>query len=147
MLKFKIDGKAIAKQSVRFTRSGHKYTPKHIKDYADYVKLCFKQAYPEHMPEMLEDVPLEVDIVVAFEIPKSFSKSKRLQALQGDLKPLTKPDVDNISKNILDSLNSLTYPDDKQVTRLNIQKIYSAFAHVVVQIKKGEKNDTNSKNN
>lgn len=33
-----------------------------------------------------------------------------------------KPDVDNIAKSVLDALNRLAFKDDKQVTRLSVEK-------------------------
>ena len=133
---FKIDGKPIAKQSVKFTRAGVSYTPAHITNYSNWVKLCFKQAYPDFSASEFDNAPLKVVIFTAFEMPKSFSKNKQLQAIAGAIRPIVKPDCDNISKNILDSLNGLAYPDDKQIVSLNIEKFYSENAHTVVTISK-----------
>lgn len=41
--------------------------------------------------------------------------------MDGDITP-GKPDVDNIAKIVMDSLNKLAYLDDKQVNRLSIRK-------------------------
>lgn len=41
--------------------------------------------------------------------------------MDGDITP-GKPDVDNIAKIVMDSLNKLAYLDDKQVSRLSIRK-------------------------
>lgn len=45
-IEFEIKGKAKAKQSVKFTKSGMKYTPSDIKEYANWVRLCFINKYP-----------------------------------------------------------------------------------------------------
>jgi len=136
-LKFKIDGKPVAKQSIKFTRSGMRYTPAHIAEYSNWVKLCFKQAYPDFMPDTLTDAPLCASIAVAFEIPKSFAKGKRLAAEHNVIRPIVKPDCDNIAKNILDSLNGLAYSDDKQIVDLKVSKFYGMSAYVTVEIRKG----------
>ena len=134
ILQFKIDGKPIAKQSMKFTRGGHKYTPAHIVEYSNYVKMCFKMAYPNHTPQVFENTPLDVNIKVTFQIPSTFSKKKHSQATCGTLRPLVKPDLDNISKNILDSLNGLAYHDDKQIVSLNVEKFYGDEPNVIVSI-------------
>ena len=41
--------------------------------------------------------------------------------MDGDITP-GKPDVDNIAKIVMDSLNKLAYLDDKQVSHLTIRK-------------------------
>ena len=130
-INFIIEGKPIAKQSVKFARSGMRYTPKHITEYLNWVKLSFVQAYKNFT---LFETPLRVELDVSFEIPKSFSKKKKSEALEGILKPVVKPDCDNISKNILDSLNGLVWVDDKQVTELIVKKKYSLKSFVIVKI-------------
>ncbi|XZN30187.1 RusA family crossover junction endodeoxyribonuclease [Clostridium perfringens] len=40
-------------------------------------------------------------------------------------KPTKKPDVDNIAKIILDSLNGVAYKDDSQIVDLRIIKSYT----------------------
>ena len=44
-IEFEIKGKVKAKQSVKFTNNGIKYTPSDIKEYANWVKLCFMNTY------------------------------------------------------------------------------------------------------
>ena len=46
--------------------------------------------------------------------------------------------MDNIAKIILDGLNGVAYTDDKQVTRLEIEKVYSDTPCVVVYIAEDE---------
>ena len=133
-IEFTIPGKAIAKQSFRYTRDGRKYTDKEVKGYANWVRLCFERAYPEHLPLMFFEKPLKVHIQAYFEIPKSYSKKKREMCLAGLIRPTVKPDTDNISKNIKDALNGIAYPDDKQVVSETIEKFYDDSAYTVVSI-------------
>lgn len=77
---------------------------------------------------------LEVIITAFFGIPKSWSKRKREQALNGEIRPETKPDCDNISKIILDSLNNVAFDDDKQIVDLHTHKYYSDDPRVEVVI-------------
>lgn len=136
-MKFRVDGKVKAKQSVKFARVGNfvrKYTPKEMVDYANWVKICFRNAYPNHLPSIFFEKQLEVQITACFEIPKSYSKKKRELALGGFMRPTVKPDCDNISKNILDALNGLAYPDDKQIVSLIVLKKYTESPYVEIEI-------------
>lgn len=131
---FTIKGKAKAKQSVKFTRAGIKYTPSDMVEYANLVKLSFINTYPNWDIETFKDKPLEAKINVFFSVPSSFSKKKRLQALKGEIRPTVKPDCDNIAKNINDALNRIAYPDDKQITSLQVNKYYSTSDYVEIFI-------------
>ncbi|WP_423739149.1 RusA family crossover junction endodeoxyribonuclease [Clostridium sporogenes] len=50
----------------------------------------------------------------------------------GIVRPTIKPDVDNIAKVILDSLNGLAYKDDKQIVTCGISKWYGEDPRVEV---------------
>lgn len=130
-INFTIEGKPVAKQSVKFTRSGMRYTPKHIVEYSNLVKSSFMQAYKSFKPL---ETPLKVRLYVAYEIPKSFSENKRFKALIDEIRPTVKPDCDNVSKNILDSLNGLAWLDDKQIVELSVYKAYEEKPFVDVEI-------------
>lgn len=134
-IKFTIPGKAVAKQSFRYTRDGRKYTDKDVKNYANWVRLCFQQAVPAHLPSVFFEKPLKITIRAVFEVPKSYSNFKRTKCLLGEIRPTVKPDTDNISKNIKDALNGIAYPDDKQVVSETIEKYYgvSPFTAVCIE--------------
>ena len=133
-IEFEIKGKVKAKQSVKFTTNGIKYTPSDIKEYANWVKLCFMSTYKTWNIQNFANKPLKVIINVYMPIPKSFSKKKYEQALKGEIRPVVKPDCDNIAKNINDALNGIVYPDDKQITCLTVNKFYSESELVRVKI-------------
>lgn len=133
-IEFEVKGKIKAKQSVKFTRGGTKYTPSDIVEYANFVKLSFMSKYPEWDADLCKDKQLKAEINVYMTIPKGFSKKKKEQALAGQIRPTVKPDCDNIAKNINDALNGIVYPDDKQITSLLVNKYYSANEYVNVKI-------------
>ena len=133
-LEFFIFGKVKPKQSFRYTRFGHKYTPSDVKQYARDIQRTFYATYPKWLPSMFFDKPLKVELSVYMKMPNSFSKIKKHRALAGELRPLVKPDCDNISKNILDALNGIAYPDDKQIVELTIKKYYGNSDMVNVRI-------------
>ena len=50
------------------------------------------------------------------------------------VKPLVKPDLDNIAKGICDALNGIAWKDDKQITDLYVGKRYDENPRVEVDI-------------
>ena len=54
--------------------------------------------------------------------------------IEETIRPLVKPDLDNIAKMILDSLNKIAYKDDNQIVRLVIEKFYSEEPRVEIEI-------------
>lgn len=127
-VEFVVDGEPIAKGRPRFTMSGRAYTPKRTHDYEKKVRESFKgEMFPE-------DIPLEVHIVAYFQIPKSVSKKRHEEMRRGSIRPMKRPDLDNIAKSICDALNGLVYSDDKQVIRLVIEKFYSDYPRAEVRI-------------
>lgn len=67
---------------------------------------------------------ISVDIQTFYSIPKAFSKVKANDAINGDIRPTTKPDCDNVIKAVLDALNGIAYYDDKQVVSVSCNKYY-----------------------
>lgn len=140
-LRFSIEGKATAKQSVKSGMQGH-YTPSEMVEYANWVKLCFRMAYPQHDYKIFEGKPLMIIVDEYREIPKTkpkWCKEKNYQTFEnkalGDfIRPIVKPDTGNISKNILDALNKLAYPDDSQIVTEVIRKWYANKSMVRVSI-------------
>ena len=66
-------------------------------------------------------------MVAAFEmpIPPSWSARKRAQAITGEIAPKGKPDIDNLAKALLDSLNAIVLADDAAVIHLDARKRYA----------------------
>lgn len=133
-IEFIIEGKVKPKQSFRYTRSGHNYTPRDVKQYARDIQYSFAAKYPTWLPSMFFEKPLKAEIEVYKKMPQSFSKIKKQRAIAGEIRPLVEPDCDNISKNILDALNGVVYPDDKQIVELSVKKFYSETEFVKVRI-------------
>ena len=131
---FEIIGEPQGKGRPRFsTRGGFvkTYTPEKTASYENFVKLCYLNKYKGQKL----DGEIIAEIIAYFSIPKSFSKKKRLEAIEGKIKPTKKPDTDNIAKTILDSLNGIAFEDDKQVVALLVKKLYGEEAKVVVTLK------------
>lgn len=132
MIVFEIEGKPMSKGRPRFTRKGIAYTDEKTRLYERMVKIKFLKKYPEHKP--LEGY-IEANITAIFEVPKSYSKKKTKELLESHNNYDHKPDLDNIAKIILDSLNGIAFKDDAQVTILHMNKEYGEKAKVIVELK------------
>lgn len=73
-----------------------------------------------------------VRIIAYYGIPASTSKKKRRDMESGLLRPMKKPDADNILKIVCDALNSIAYRDDAQIVDAQVSKYYSIQPRVEV---------------
>lgn len=136
---FTIPGKAQAKQRPKFNRfSGRAYTPKQTISFENWVKDCYFRSVSS-IDNKPTDKPLKVAITMYVEIPQSKSKKQKEKMLTGEIKPIVKPDVDNVAKSILDALNGIIYLDDKQVVDLRVRKQYAEVPSVSVWISEVQK--------
>lgn len=122
VLTFEIPGDVQAQQRPRVTKFGT-FDPKESKDYKSFVRLVAAK----HAPETLITEEIRLSIDVYRKMPKAISNSKKKlqQALNGELRPTTKPDIDNLAKGIKDGLSKVIWRDDSQVTELVARKWYS----------------------
>lgn len=133
-MKLIIKGPAVGKGRPRASSIGGKarlYTPKATRDYESHVKAL---AHAEMCGQAPMEGAVSAEIWILVAPPSSMSKKKQRMALDGDLIPMGKPDVDNVSKIILDSLNGIAYHDDKQVTDLVVRRRYAHTDSVMVII-------------
>ena len=129
---FEVPGKITGKGRPRVnTITCTAYTPTKTKEYEDLVKQYFVIKYRGAKP--LEG-RIKISIKAYFAIPKNTSKVQKQEMLEGNLSPVKKPDIDNIAKIVLDSLNKLAFKDDNQITKLCIEKIYAEEEKVSVVI-------------
>lgn len=125
---FEVIGNPRGKERPRMTRRGIVYTPKKTKDYEELIKEGYKKTNEGKLSG-----EIEADIRAMYQIPKSTPKCKLQEMLKEH--PQKKPDLDNIIKAVLDALNGIAYDDDKQVTKINIEKFYSLEGKVIIKIK------------
>ena len=136
MIYFKVMGEPVGKGRPRFSKRGdyvHAYTPKKTSDYEEKIKFEFMACNCEKMPVYGKGIPLKVEMVIAMQIPHSWSGKKREQARLGNIVPTKKPDVDNVIKQ-LDALNGLAFHDDSQIVEITAEKIYVEDPYLEVRI-------------
>ena len=126
-VKFTILGEPQGKGRPRFTAVGgyvKTYTPDATASYENLVKLEYRRQCKDFRFE--KEIPLDVRITAYYPIPKSTSKKKRADMVAYKLRPMKKPDTDNVVKVVLDSLNQIAYNDDVQVRIRHRRSLYLA---------------------
>jgi Endodeoxyribonuclease RusA. len=137
MIRFTVYGEPVAQGRPRATNiNGHirMYDPKKSRDFKDYVRLVAS----ENRPKKLLEGPICLEVKVYKPTLKSFSKKKKAAAEAGQLRPTSKPDVDNYAKSIKDALKNVIWKDDSQVVDLHISKWYSETPRVEIEIEELE---------
>ena len=131
MIEFEILGKPLGKARPRVTRKGFTYTPQKTVNYESLIRWTFQSEFPNHKPF---EGYVEAEIKAIFDIPKSYSKKKTIELLNGICNYDHKPDLDNIAKIVLDSLNGIAYKDDSQITVLKVIKEYGEQAKIIIKL-------------
>lgn len=127
-MQFEVIGKIKGKARPRLGRYGT-YTPVDTVNYENLIKISYLNAGGVN----LHNKPIKMQIQAIFEPPKSISKKKKEELLQG--KPvLKKPDIDNIAKIVADALNKIAYDDDSQICDIKIIKQYGEQEKLIIQV-------------
>jgi Holliday junction resolvase RusA-like endonuclease len=137
LLSITIPGIPVAKGRPRFTTAGgfaRSYTPAKTQRYEDLIRCEAATAMNGDKP--LEE-PVAMTVTAYVQPPKSLSKKKRAEAIDGVLKPSTRPDVDNYAKAALDGCNAIIFRDDSLVTDLIVRKRYSERPRLVITVETG----------
>jgi len=108
-------GKGRARHRTMKLKSGkvfsQTYTPKETEDAEDFLHSAGERAMNG---QPLFTGPLVVTAKFFRSIPASFSNKKREAALRGEIRPTSKPDLDNYEK-LLDALNKVVWEDDSYI--------------------------------
>ena len=85
-------------------------------------------------PICYENEPIALKLYFLLPIPKSFSKKQTEQAIDWELMPSKRPDLDNYIKFIMDCCNGILYKDDSQVVFIESVKAYSTEPHTQIKV-------------
>lgn len=102
------------------------FTPKEDKLYEDKVRNSYLYTY--HGIPPLEK-PVTVEIKAYYPIAKSVTRKNRVLMEEGKVLPVVKPDIDNVVKSVLDSLNGVAFVDDNHVVGVMAYKYYENNEH------------------
>jgi len=108
----------------RVTKYGTYNDPK----YTQYKKVLGMKANSIIKKPLENEVFIKIDFF--YEIPKSWTKKKKAEAMWHK----SKPDIDNLVKTVLDGLNGIGFKDDGQVVSIQVRKQYAGFCGTKILI-------------
>lgn len=111
-------------------RIGH-YTPEKTRTYEGIVKSLALDAMSGRKPFAC---PVTLNIAAVMPVPASWPAWKRTRAIAGAVAPTGKPDIDNITKAVLDGCNGVFWIDDAQVVGALVSKSYGAHPRVEIHL-------------
>ena len=85
-------------------------------------------------PYFKRGTPVAVTIRAYYRPPARTSRKKLVLMQEGKLRPLRKPDVDNIVKAVCDALNGWAYHDDSQIVHIAAGKYFSGDEGVSITL-------------
>ncbi|MGI6691076.1 MAG: RusA family crossover junction endodeoxyribonuclease [Christensenellales bacterium] len=128
---FTVLGEPVGKARQRVTRFGT-YTPEKTVLYENLIKTEYRRQCNDHRFD--DKQPLCMEVKAEYMIPASASKAKRAAMARGEIRPMKKPDWDNVGKVVSDALNKLAYRDDTQIVDCTVRKFYSERPKITVKI-------------
>jgi Holliday junction resolvase RusA-like endonuclease len=128
---FEITGSPRGKGRPRFLRkSGFAYTPAETRSYENLLRAAAQDAMQGAPPL---DCAVRLKMTAIMPVPASWSNKKRALALAGEIRPVVKPDADNLLK-MADALNQVVFHDDRQVVEARVVKCYGDRPSLRVEI-------------
>lgn len=114
------------------------FTPTKTRHYEDLIRLEAGRVMEGR--DQLQG-PTSVRIRAFMQTPQIIAKHKAKgpAAEAGELRPVTKPDVDNFAK-VIDALNGIVWRDDSQVVELTVAKFYSSRPRLEMMIESATSN-------
>lgn len=136
MIRFTVPGIPVAKGRARIgrTRNGLTvaFTPAKTRSYEALVALAAQQAMQGQAP-FAKEIGLFLRVDAYLPVPSSWSKKKQQAALDGAIRPSSRPDLDNFVKATLDGLNGIVFADDSSIVQIWAAKMYGDVPRLVVE--------------
>ena len=98
---------------------GYTYTPKETREYEQMVGIYARIAVKRPLRGAIR---VKVDFYLP--IPKSWPEGKKRLAEAGEIRPASKPDLDNLEKALFDGINGIVWIDDAQVVEVHKAEWY-----------------------
>lgn len=130
---FEVPGEPRGKGRPRFNRqTGITYTDSETRSYEKKIMAYYRQQMNGF--RWPDGTFVSVAVTAVYPIPKSATKASVAAIQEGKILPKKKPDIDNILKVVLDSLNGIAYKDDSQVVTVTGQKVYGQEPKLIIEI-------------
>lgn len=130
-IKFEVPGEPVAQGRPRVVR-----TPNGVRGVDPVKSRSYKAVVSLFAARTYRDDPLTTPLRVEVKIYRTIQKtgSKRLKADKeaGKVRPVVKPDLDNVFKAVTDACTGILWHDDNQIVEAHIGKYYSLRPRVEV---------------
>ena len=100
------------------------YTPRKTQEAENVIKERLTRHLADKFPA---HVPVKLTAV--------FYRTKSKYLKRSEILPVRKPDLDNLLKLLLDSMNGLLVSDDAQITTIKVSKRWTTEEHPFIRIK------------
>lgn len=124
------DIEPVAKARARIGQYGA-FTPKKTKEFEKTLFFLIKNNMLKNDIKIVEG-PVSVEIIFYFKYPKSYKKIFSEEKI--DIRKMTRPDIDNLAKSVLDAMNGVVYKDDGQIWKITCSKVYSEVSGVHIRV-------------
>jgi Holliday junction resolvase RusA-like endonuclease len=118
----------IEPEAYKRPRSSYKVKGKFYNPNAKYIS-NLKKEIKTKLDNKFNIIKGEIEIELKFYLipPKNISNSKtKLELIINNIiHPITRPDLDNYIKPVLDAMNNLIYNDDGQIYKISASKLYT----------------------
>ena len=105
-MRFVVPGEPVPKARPRMGRGGRVYTPARTVNFEKRVAICAANANPEIFTG-------SVAVRIWISLPMTKKQVERI----------SRADLDNYAKAIMDAMSQIVYTDDRQVMRLRIDRV------------------------
>lgn len=129
---FEIPGEAVP-WSRAGRKNGQTFTPPRQRAYMGLIKTIARRAMKDARLLPFQR-PVSLYVRVIRDIPASFSKQARSEAISGQIWPSTRPDIGNYAKLIEDAMNGEVYLDDALICWSHASKVYGAEPKTIVTV-------------
>lgn len=120
----------------RATRTGHFY----VKGAAENKKF-FKEFIKNESVEIIT-TPIKFSCKAYFPIPKGMNIVEKICAELGLIRPISKPDWDNVAKTYCDMITGLLIYDDNLIIEGKLSKYYSFKPRIEISLQYMEEHDS-----
>ena len=87
--------------------------------------------------------PVFLTALVELPIPASWSKRRSAAAIVGEIRPTSRPDVDNFLKSGMDAINGIVVADDSLIVKVTVEKKFGVDPKLVLLIEPIEASPSN----
>jgi Holliday junction resolvase RusA-like endonuclease len=125
--------KARARVSAALKKNGRRYT--YTPERTRKAELDFITQAAIHAPETPFSGPITLSAAFHMPIPKSWPKWRKDEAMEYNIRPTCKPDIDNLVKLTMDAMNGIFWHDDAQIVSISATKCYSDDPRIAIYLK------------